>query len=113
MWRCRRNEVPPCLPSLHALRAVLPPASPGALLALTSHSTAGVFTGIAIALHNIPEGLATFVGALSDAKVSRALHLFVGAQPKILCPCCEGQPLALPAWLAVGLRAAAANSAAT
>lgn len=33
---------------------------------------AGIFTGIAIVLHNIPEGLATFVGALSDAKVQLA-----------------------------------------
>lgn len=31
-------------------------------------SAAGIFTGLAIALHNIPEGLATFVGALNDAK---------------------------------------------
>lgn len=29
--------------------------------------------GVAIAIHNIPEGLATFVGALSDAKVGGSI----------------------------------------
>lgn len=34
---------------------------------------AGIFTGLAIALHNIPEGLATFVGALNDTKVGASI----------------------------------------
>lgn len=36
-------------------------------------STAGIFTGLAIALHNLPEGLATFVGALNDTKVGASI----------------------------------------
>lgn len=30
---------------------------------------AGMLTALAIFIHNVPEGLATFVGALSDTKV--------------------------------------------
>lgn len=60
-WAAARPACPGC----RCLRAdaVGPPA-------VQPH--AGIFTGVAIALHNIPEGLATFVGALSDAKVGRS-----------------------------------------
>ena len=34
---------------------------------------AGIFTGLAITLHNLPEGLATFVGALNDTKVGASI----------------------------------------
>lgn len=45
------------------------PCRPPALRASGLISAAGIFTGLAIALHNLPEGLATFVGALNDTKV--------------------------------------------
>ncbi|PRW59678.1 zinc transporter [Chlorella sorokiniana] len=33
----------------------------------------GIVTGVAICVHNIPEGLATFVGALNDAKIPEGI----------------------------------------
>ena len=37
----------------------------------------GVLTAIAIGLHNIPEGVATYVGAISDVRVGAALAIGV------------------------------------
>jgi len=54
----------------------------------------GIFTGLAIAIHNLPEGLATFVGALNDTKVGWGLcPLLLLRMPCPLAPC----PSAFPA----------------
>jgi len=59
----------------------------------------GYNTAFAIALHNFPEGLATFVGTLADPKVGAALAIAIGIHniPEGLC-------VALPIYYATGNR---------
>jgi len=59
----------------------------------------GMTTAIAIALHNFPEGLATFVAALNDPKVGAVLAVAIGIHnvPEGLC-------VALPIYYASGSR---------
>ena len=59
----------------------------------------GVNTALAIGLHNFPEGLATFVAALSDPSVGAVLALAIGIHniPEGLC-------VALPIYYATGNR---------
>lgn len=59
----------------------------------------GVSTAVAIALHNFPEGLATFVAALDDTSVGAVLAMAIGIHniPEGLC-------VALPIYYATGNR---------
>mmetsp|Transcript_14021 Transcript_14021/g.19917 ORF Transcript_14021/g.19917 Transcript_14021/m.19917 type:complete len:403 (+) Transcript_14021:166-1374(+) len=59
----------------------------------------GLSTALAIALHNFPEGLATFVAALSDPSVGAVLAIAIGIHniPEGLC-------VALPIYYATGNR---------
>lgn len=59
----------------------------------------GLNTALAIALHNFPEGLATFVAALSDPSVGAVLAIAIGIHniPEGLC-------VALPIYYATGNR---------
>ncbi|PRW45062.1 zinc transporter [Chlorella sorokiniana] len=57
----------------------------------------GIFTGLAISLHNIPEGLATFVGALNDTKVGASIAAAIAIHniPEGIC-------VAMPIYYATG-----------
>jgi len=57
----------------------------------------GLLTGLAIALHNFPEGLATFVAALADAKLGIALAMAIAVHniPEGIC-------VAMPVYYATG-----------
>lgn len=59
----------------------------------------GVMTAVAIGIHNFPEGLATFVGALSDPSVGAALAVAIAIHniPEGLC-------VAIPVYYATGNR---------
>jgi len=59
----------------------------------------GIMTALAIGIHNFPEGLATFVGALDDPKVGGALAVALGIHniPEGLC-------VAIPIYYATGDR---------
>lgn len=59
----------------------------------------GISTALAIGLHNFPEGLATFVAALSDPAVGAVLAIAIGIHniPEGLC-------VALPVYYATGSR---------
>ena len=59
----------------------------------------GINTAVAIGLHNFPEGLATFVAALNDARVGAVLAVAIGIHniPEGLC-------VALPIYYATGNR---------
>merc|ERR1711971_644602 len=59
----------------------------------------GLSTALAIALHNFPEGLATFVAALDDPSVGAVLAIAIGIHniPEGLC-------VALPVYYATGNR---------
>lgn len=59
----------------------------------------GVMTAVAIGIHNFPEGLATFVGALSDPSVGLALAVAIAIHniPEGLC-------VAIPVYYATGNR---------
>jgi len=59
----------------------------------------GASTALAIAIHNFPEGLATFVAALDDPKVGAVLAIALGIHniPEGLC-------VALPVYYATGNR---------
>jgi zinc transporter ZupT len=59
----------------------------------------GIMTALAIGIHNFPEGLATFVGALDDPKVGGALAVAIGIHniPEGLC-------VAIPIYYATGDR---------
>jgi zinc transporter ZupT len=62
----------------------------------------GMTTALAIALHNFPEGLATFVAALNDPKVGLVLGVAIAVHniPEGLC-------VALPIFYATGKRSSA------
>jgi len=57
----------------------------------------GLLTGLAIGLHNFPEGLATFVAALADSKLGIALALAIAVHniPEGIC-------VAMPVYYATG-----------
>jgi ZIP family zinc transporter len=38
----------------------------------------GLLTGLAIAIHNFPEGLATFMAALADSRIGIGLAIAIG-----------------------------------
>lgn len=57
----------------------------------------GLMTGLAIGLHNFPEGLATFVAALADAKLGMALAVAIAIHN---IP--EGVCVAMPVYYATG-----------
>lgn len=57
----------------------------------------GLMTGLAIGLHNFPEGLATFVAALADAKLGMALAVAIAVHN---IP--EGVCVAMPVYYATG-----------
>ena len=59
----------------------------------------GLMTGIAIALHNFPEGLATFVASLADEKLGIAIALAISMHN---IP--EGVCVAFPVYYATGSR---------
>lgn len=59
----------------------------------------GVITAIAIALHNFPEGLATFMAALVDSKLGAAMAVAIAIHN---VP--EGMAVALPIFKATGSR---------
>ena len=59
----------------------------------------GAMTALAIALHNFPEGLATFVAALADMKLGLALAVAVAVHN---IP--EGACVAMPVYYATGSR---------
>ena len=57
----------------------------------------GLMTGLAIGLHNFPEGLATFIAALADAKLGVALAVAIAVHniPEGIC-------VAMPVYYATG-----------
>lgn len=59
----------------------------------------GLMTALAIAIHNFPEGLATFVGYVADPKVGVSLAIAIGIHniPEGLC-------VAIPVYYATGSR---------
>jgi ZIP family zinc transporter len=57
----------------------------------------GIFTAIAIAIHNFPEGLATFVGALKDPKLGLAIAVAIAIHN---IP--EGVAVSIPVYYATG-----------
>ncbi|MHC4131845.1 MAG: zinc transporter ZupT [Planctomycetota bacterium] len=57
----------------------------------------GVFTAIAIAIHNFPEGLATFVGAIKDPKLGLAIAVAIAIHN---IP--EGVAVSIPVYYATG-----------
>jgi ZIP family zinc transporter len=57
----------------------------------------GIFTAIAIAIHNFPEGLATFVGALKDPKLGMAIAVAIAIHN---IP--EGVAVSIPVFYATG-----------
>jgi len=59
----------------------------------------GLMTGIAIALHNFPEGLATFVAALADTRLGIAIAIAIA-----LHNIPEGVCVAMPVYYASGSR---------
>lgn len=60
---------PPCLFPTHLMMRTHHPAPP----LWFSSCPAGVLTALALFIHNFPEGLATFVGALADTKIGVGL----------------------------------------
>lgn len=59
----------------------------------------GLFTALAIAIHNFPEGLATFVSALRDVKLGMAISLAIAIHN---IP--EGVAVSIPIYYATGSR---------
>ena len=59
----------------------------------------GVFTAIAVAIHNFPEGLATFVSALKDVKLGMAIAVAIAIHN---IP--EGVAVSIPIYYATGNR---------
>ncbi len=89
----------------HEVRTALELASLGdamALPAATKLRRTGTALAIAIAIHNFPEGLATFLSALDDPKVGLAIAIAVAFHN---IP--EGVSVAVPIFYATGRRRAA------
>ena len=59
----------------------------------------GILTALAIGLHNLPEGVATYVGAIGDTRVGAALAVGIG-----LHNIPEGIAVAAPVYFATGSR---------
>lgn len=59
----------------------------------------GMFTALAIAIHNFPEGLATFVAALKDVKLGMAIAVAIAIHN---IP--EGVAISIPIYYATGNR---------
>jgi ZIP family zinc transporter len=59
----------------------------------------GLFAAIAIAIHNFPEGIATFVGALKDTRVGIAIGIAIAIHN---IP--EGIAVSIPIYYATGSR---------
>ena len=59
----------------------------------------GLFTALAISIHNFPEGLATFVGALKDTKLGMAIAIAIAIHN---IP--EGVAVSIPIYYATGSR---------
>jgi len=59
----------------------------------------GVFTALAIAIHNFPEGIATFMSAIQDPNVGTAIAIAVAIHN---IP--EGIAVAVPIYFATGIR---------
>lgn len=59
----------------------------------------GLFTALAIAIHNFPEGLATFVSALKDTKLGIAIAIAIAIHN---IP--EGVAVSIPVFYATGSR---------
>ena len=77
-------------------------SAPGGPAALPSHDAmlrTGLFTALAIAIHNFPEGLATFLAALEDPGVGVAIAIAIAIHN---IP--EGISVAVPIYYATGKR---------
>jgi ZIP family zinc transporter len=59
----------------------------------------GILTALAIGLHNLPEGVATYIGAIGDTRVGAALAVGIG-----LHNIPEGIAVAAPVYFATGSR---------
>ena len=64
---------------------------------LTALKNMGILTAVAIAIHNFPEGLATFIAALANAKLGGALAIAIAIHnvPEGIC-------VAMPVYYATG-----------
>jgi ZIP family zinc transporter len=89
------HEQPPAsaLAPLHAPHATIPHRNPKKLLRMA------MFTAFAIALHNFPEGLATFLAALENPKVGVAIAIAIA-----LHNIPEGISVSVPLFYATGSR---------
>ena len=77
------------------------PKKDGPFSNLTKHqlNRTGVLTALAIGLHNIPEGVATYVGAIADTRVGAVLAIGIA-----LHNIPEGIAVATPVYFATGSR---------
>lgn len=96
-----RSEAPPFTPPEQARRVTDPPAHahpihPEKLMRM------GLFTALAIGIHNFPEGLATFLAALHDPHLGIAIAIAVA-----LHNIPEGISVSVPIYYATGNRAKA------
>lgn len=80
-----------CLPPLHVKEETLQPN--------TKLQRTGLFTAVALALHNLPEGLATFFSALDSVTLGISIAVAVA-----LHNLPEGMAVALPVYHATGSR---------
>lgn len=72
---------------------------PGAAAKFKKLYRMGLFTALAIAIHNFPEGLATFIGALKDIKLGIAIAVAIAIHN---VP--EGVAVSIPIYYATGSR---------
>merc|ERR1712223_1847714 len=79
----------------------LPKKDAGLFSSLTKQqlNRTGILTALAIGLHNIPEGVATYIGAIGDTRVGAALAIGVA-----LHNIPEGIAVAAPVFFATGCR---------
>merc|ERR1711957_482696 len=83
----------------HGSKVLVKNAPPNEALEQKKLAKMGLNTALAIALHNFPEGLATFVAALEDPSVGAVLAIAIGIHniPEGLC-------VSLPIYYATGNR---------
>lgn len=83
----------------HGSKVLVENAPPNEALEQKKLAKMGLSTALAIALHNFPEGLATFVAALEDPSVGAVLAIAIGIHniPEGLC-------VSLPIYYATGNR---------